>query len=57
MIENINCLYFKWIVASEGLSMFSMVSVPLYDTLGTEACTYIINQSKYWISTIQYTTS
>ena len=26
--------------------MFSMVVVPLYDTLGTEAVSYIINQSK-----------
>ncbi len=25
--------------------MFSLVSVPLYDTLGAEACSYIINQS------------
>lgn len=27
--------------------MFSMVYVPLYDTLGTEAVSYIINQSEY----------
>ena len=26
--------------------MFSMVSVPLYDTLGPDACKFIINQSK-----------
>ena len=26
---------------------YSMVIVPLYDTLGPDACSYIINQGKY----------
>ena len=30
----------------QACNMFSMVVVPLYDTLGTEAVSYIINQSK-----------
>lgn len=29
--------------------MFSMVVVPLYETLGTEACEFIIKQSKEFI--------
>jgi hypothetical protein len=38
--------------------MFSMAIVPLYDTLGFEACEFIINQSKnmYRVSLIQLAT-
>lgn len=33
----------EWILTEQGLYCQSMVIVPLYDTLGAEACTYIIN--------------
>jgi long-chain acyl-CoA synthetase len=36
----------QWVIAQEACVMFSMAVVPLYDTLGGEACEYIINQSK-----------
>ncbi|XP_076439689.1 long-chain-fatty-acid--CoA ligase 5-like [Babylonia areolata] len=36
----------EWAVADLGSQMFSMVPVPLYDTLGIEACKYIVNQTK-----------
>ncbi|KAK7112147.1 hypothetical protein V1264_011645 [Littorina saxatilis] len=39
-----NCI--EWAVADLGCQMFSMVPVPLYDTLGPEACKYIINQTE-----------
>lgn len=39
-----NCV--EWTVADLGSQMFSMVPVPLYDTLGIEACKYIINQTE-----------
>nr|KAG5688584.1 hypothetical protein BaRGS_002799 [Batillaria attramentaria] len=35
-----------WAVADLGCQMFSMVPVPLYDTLGLAACKYIINQTE-----------
>lgn len=34
----------EWVLTEHGLYSFSMVIVPLYDTLGPEACRYIINQ-------------
>ena len=34
----------EWVLAEHALYSFSMVVVPLYDTLGPEACKYIINQ-------------
>ncbi|XP_033743143.1 long-chain-fatty-acid--CoA ligase 1-like [Pecten maximus] len=34
----------EYVVAEQASIMFSMVSVPLYDTLGTTACSFIINQ-------------
>lgn len=34
----------EWVLTEQGCYTFSMVLVPLYDTLGEEACTYIINQ-------------
>ena len=30
--------------------MFSMISVPVYDTHGPEECIYIINHGKKWNS-------
>ena len=30
--------------------MYSLVSIPLYDTLGPEACCYVINQSEFTLS-------
>lgn len=38
-----NCT--EWCVTDIMCTMFSMVSVPLYDTLGKDACSYIINQT------------
>jgi len=35
----------EWVLAEHGLYSYSMVVVPLYDTLGPEACKYIINQA------------
>lgn len=34
-------------MAEQGAYCYSMVVVPLYDTLGANACAFIINQSKY----------
>ncbi|XP_060076786.1 long-chain-fatty-acid--CoA ligase 1-like [Ylistrum balloti] len=34
----------EYVIAEQAGIMFSMVSVPLYDTLGTTACSFIINQ-------------
>ncbi|KAL8593299.1 hypothetical protein ACOMHN_009952 [Nucella lapillus] len=39
-----NCA--EWAVSDLGSQMFSMVPVPLYDTMGIEACKYIINQTE-----------
>ncbi|XP_046560300.1 LOW QUALITY PROTEIN: long-chain-fatty-acid--CoA ligase 5-like [Haliotis rubra] len=36
----------EWTVAEQANNMFSMVTVPLYDTLGIQACIYIINQTE-----------
>ncbi|XP_055344354.1 long-chain-fatty-acid--CoA ligase 5-like [Paramacrobiotus metropolitanus] len=33
----------EWVVTEQAVNMYSMVIVPLYDTLGVEACNYIIN--------------
>ncbi|CAH1794140.1 unnamed protein product [Owenia fusiformis] len=35
----------EWVITEQACNMFSMVLVPLYDTLGPDACTYIINQT------------
>jgi len=34
----------EWILTEQAAYCFSMVVVPLYDTLGPEACSFIINQ-------------
>lgn len=36
----------EWVLSEYALYSYSMVIVPLYDTLGPEACNYIINQGK-----------
>ena len=36
----------EWILTEQGIYHFSMIIVPLYDTLGPDACAYIINQGK-----------
>ncbi|CAH1795346.1 unnamed protein product [Owenia fusiformis] len=36
----------EYVYSEFGCYVYSMVIVPLYDTLGPEACTYIINQAK-----------
>jgi long-chain acyl-CoA synthetase len=37
----------EWILIEQACSMYSMVIIPLYDTLGPDACVYIINQGIY----------
>ena len=34
----------EWVLCEQALYCYSMVVVPLYDTLGPEACKYIVNQ-------------
>uniref|UniRef100_A0A8C0SE43 Long-chain-fatty-acid--CoA ligase n=1 Tax=Canis lupus familiaris TaxID=9615 RepID=A0A8C0SE43_CANLF len=36
----------EWVIIEQGCFAYSMVVVPLYDTLGTEAITYIINKAE-----------
>ncbi|KAL8612617.1 hypothetical protein ACOMHN_006603 [Nucella lapillus] len=36
----------EYVITDLGLWTYSMVCVPLYDTLGVEACTHIINQAE-----------
>ncbi|ESO93396.1 hypothetical protein LOTGIDRAFT_216255 [Lottia gigantea] len=36
----------EYVILDEGLYMYSMVGVPLYDTLGVEACNFIIDQAE-----------
>ena len=36
----------QWVIVDQGAMMFSMVLVPLYDTLGGEAFQHILKQSK-----------
>eukprot|EP00117_Sycon_ciliatum_P022679 scpid39032/ scgid0725/ Long-chain-fatty-acid--CoA ligase 5; Long-chain acyl-CoA synthetase 5 len=38
-----NCI--DWVVTSEACNTYSLVSVPLYDTLGSAAITHILNQA------------
>uniref|UniRef100_A0AC11BRE2 Acyl-CoA synthetase long chain family member 1 n=1 Tax=Ovis aries TaxID=9940 RepID=A0AC11BRE2_SHEEP len=38
--------YKQWVIIEQGCFTYSMVIVPLYDTLGTEAITYIINKAE-----------
>ena len=34
----------EWVLCEQGLYSYSMVIIPLYDTLGAEACAFIIQQ-------------
>lgn len=36
----------EWVLSEYACYFYSMVIVPLYDTLGPEACTYIVNQAE-----------
>lgn len=36
----------EWVVAEQACNAYSLVTVPLYDTLGPEACEFIINQAE-----------
>lgn len=36
----------EWVITEQACYFFSMVTIPLYDTLGPEACSYIINQAE-----------
>uniref|UniRef100_A0A452FPC3 Long-chain-fatty-acid--CoA ligase n=1 Tax=Capra hircus TaxID=9925 RepID=A0A452FPC3_CAPHI len=38
--------FYGWVIIEQGCFTYSMVIVPLYDTLGTEAITYIINKAE-----------
>ncbi|KAF6083632.1 acyl-CoA synthetase long chain family member 1 [Phyllostomus discolor] len=38
--------YKQWVIIEQGCFAYSMVIVPLYDTLGTEAITYIVNKAE-----------
>ena len=35
----------QWMIAAEGAWFNSLVVIPLYDTLGPEACSFIVNQA------------
>ncbi len=37
------CVCVQWVVTEQSCSCYSRVVVPLYDTLGPDAVTYIIN--------------
>lgn len=37
----------QWVIIEQGCFTYSMVVVPLYDTLGTDAITYIVNKGTY----------
>lgn len=39
----------KWVIAEQACNMYSYVVIPLYDTLGAEACDYIINNNEIHI--------
>uniref|UniRef100_A0A2K6FKV3 Long-chain-fatty-acid--CoA ligase n=1 Tax=Propithecus coquereli TaxID=379532 RepID=A0A2K6FKV3_PROCO len=38
--------YKQWVIIEQGCFAYSMVIVPLYDTLGAEAITYIVNKAE-----------
>lgn len=40
-------ILFQYFITEQGCYMYSMCIVPLYDTLGVEACNHIINQGRY----------
>lgn len=40
-------LVLQWVIIEQGCYTYSMVAVPLYDTLGAEAITYIVNKGMF----------
>lgn len=42
--------YWQWIIGELACYTYSMVAVPLYDTLGPEALVFIINQGNWSFS-------
>lgn len=40
----------QWIIAEQACYTYSMVAVPLYDTLGPEALVFIIDQGNWSFS-------
>lgn len=42
--------FFKWVLTEVATNAYSMVNVPLYDTLGAEAISFILVQSKLIIT-------
>jgi len=44
-LSNVLLLVLQWVVVEQSCNCFSRVLVPLYDTLGPEAVSYIINQA------------
>lgn len=37
----------EWVLVEQGLYSYSMVIIALYDTLGADACAFIINQGNF----------
>ena len=42
----VSLLLFQWVLVEQACNLYSLSIIPLYDTLGPEACVYIINQGK-----------
>ena len=38
--------FIQWVVTEQACSAYSMIVVPLYDTLARDAVSYIVNQGK-----------
>jgi len=36
----------EWVIAEQACNAYSFVSVPLYDTLGPDAVSYVVNQTE-----------
>lgn len=43
----------EWILFEQGCYSFSLVVVPLYDTLGPDACAFIINQTEIQLVVVE----
>lgn len=46
--------FLKWVITDTACHTYSFVNVPLYDTLGLEAISFILLQSKYLLIIISY---
>lgn len=46
--QTVTCIFsfVQWVIIEQGCYSYSMVVVPLYDTLGTEAISYIVNKGR-----------